>query len=158
MACEVEALRREIVEARERQDEAGLLAALGRAGDLCRILGELDQAISTLEEAVELARSEADEPRLVANLIRLGTAFQYGDDHASAERFLREALSLAESGRHRAYEGFACQHLGKCLAELGRYDDARGYLARALAIRESAGDEKLIASTHRALEALAAIR
>ncbi|MBM3274275.1 MAG: tetratricopeptide repeat protein [Candidatus Sericytochromatia bacterium] len=84
----------------------------------------------------------------------MGTAFQYADDHGDAERFLREALALAESGGHRAYEGFACQHLGKCLAEMARYDEARALFDRALAIRKAAGDRKLVASTQRALDAL----
>ncbi len=153
-ACEVEQLSAEIESARQAGDEVRLLCALGRAGDLCRALGNHEQAVETLQEAVALARAEDDRGRLVANLIRLGTAFQYAEDHESAERFLREALARAEADDLAPYVGFACQHLGKCLVELGRYGEARELLNRALALRERAGDRDLTASTRRALDLL----
>ncbi|MBM3268517.1 MAG: tetratricopeptide repeat protein [Candidatus Sericytochromatia bacterium] len=153
-ACEVEQLQAEIEDARLAGDEARLLAALGRAGDLCRALGQSRRAVDALEEAVALARTERDRARLAANLIRLGTAFQYADEHATAERFLREALALAEAEGLGPYVGFACQHLGKCLAEQGRYGEARDAFDRALGVRQEAGDRDLAASTRRALELL----
>lgn len=139
-----------IEEARTEGDRESELAAQGPLGDTYRSLGQLDKAATHLECALTLAR-ELDRPKAIAsNLIRLATTYQYMNRHEEAEPLFLEALTLTAS--LGMLEDFALQHYGKCLAELGRYDEAIDCFERALAMRERRGDAGLIASSTEALE------
>ena len=127
-------------------------------GDRNRALGKADLAVSQLREAVRLATAEGDEPRLVANLIRLGTAWQYAGEHVVAESTLRQGLDAAERLGLRDMVGYAFQHLGKCLAELGKIHEAHGCFLAALEVRMALGEPGLVRSTEQALEALSSLR
>jgi tetratricopeptide (TPR) repeat protein len=131
---------------------------LGRCGEAYRLLGDLPQAVPLLEEAVALARRQADPRRRAANLIRLATAYQYRNDHAAARPLFDDALALTRAHPAEAgtYEDFALQHLGKCLVEMGHLAEARACFDQALVLRQAKGDPGLLASTQEALTALAA--
>jgi tetratricopeptide (TPR) repeat protein len=63
----------------------------------------------------------------------------------------RAAFALTLSGAASDYEDFALQHLGKCLVEMGRVDEAIACFDRALILRWMKADPELIASTEEAL-------
>lgn len=134
-------------------DRAERLHLLGQIGNDQRALGNLVEAEMFLTEAVALARTLGDKRREAANLIRLATARQYGGGHVEAEAIFREALALTASGDASDYEDFALQHLGKCLVEMGRTDEAITCFDRALVLRWMKADPELIASTEQALHA-----
>ncbi|MED7928323.1 tetratricopeptide repeat protein [Nonomuraea sp. LP-02] len=114
------------------------------------VLGEYGEAIHHLFRALDLADSVR---RRIAASINLADAHRYSGDAATAESLCREALALA---RQEAPEltGFALQHLGKTLAELGRVREARHTLEEALALRMSEGDPELVARSRAALRLL----
>ncbi|GAA1728121.1 tetratricopeptide repeat protein [Nonomuraea bangladeshensis] len=114
------------------------------------VLGEHGEAIRHLHRALDLADSGG---RRIAASINLADAHRYSGDAATAESLCREALAVA---RREAPEltGFALQHLGKTLAELGRVREARRTLEEALALREREGDPELIARSRAALRLL----
>lgn len=122
--------------------------ALGRLGDLLRTVGDEDEAVEVLTRAL----SEKIDDRLVqrANRLRLATARFYGGDHTSAEDELRALAIELEQAEDRTYLDFAWQHLGKCLAEQGRWAEAARCFERALRLRIG-GDPGLIRSTETAL-------
>lgn len=154
LEAEIAGLLAELEAARAAGDDLGQIRALGLLGDRNRALGHSGLAISQLREAVRLATAAGDEPRLVANLIRLGTAWQYAGEHAVAESTLRQGLDSAEKLGLRDMVGFAFQHLGKCLAEQGRLQEAHGCFLAALEVRQTLNDAELLESTHAALEEL----
>lgn len=143
--------------ARDAGDMAERLHLLGQVGNDQRALGNLIEAEMFLTEAVALARKVGDSQREAANLIRLATARQYGGRHADAEAMFREAVALTTSGPASDYEDFALQHLGKCLVEMGRIDEAIACFDRALVLRWMKADPELIASTEAALTAAHAL-
>lgn len=140
-----------LLEARESGEMATRLQLLGQIGNDQRALGNLLEADMFLTDAVALARTLGDTRREAMNGIRLATARQYQGQHADAEAIFRAALALAQSGDAADYEDFALQHLGKCLVEMGRIDEAVECFDRALVLRWMKADADLIASTEQAL-------
>jgi len=138
-------------------DEHARARLLGRVGEAYRMLGDPDRAAPYLSEALLAARHLGDEPGVAANLIRLATALQHGGEHPRAESLFREALAFSGRPDCATYKDFALQHLGKCLVETGRIDEAIGCFEEALAARLAKGDAALVASTEEALAAARAL-
>lgn len=139
-------------------DIRGRILLLGRAGEGYRMLARYDDSARLITQAVALARAHDEPALLIANLIRLATTQQYAGRHHAALATFREALTLTGIGPHRAdwqtaYEDFALQHMGKCLAEMDHLDQAIACFEAALTLRERKNDAGLIASTREALDA-----
>jgi tetratricopeptide (TPR) repeat protein len=147
-----------LLAARDAGDMTTRLQLLGQVGNDQRVLGNLIEAEMFLIEAAALARKLGDRRREAMNAIRLATVRQYQGQHAEAEALLRETLSRTRSGDAADYEDFALQHLGKCLVEMGRVDEAVECFDRALVLRWMKADAQLIASTERALHAARALQ
>ena len=113
-------------------------------------LGRYDAARDLLVRARELADTQT---RLIAVEINLADAHRYAGDLVEAERLCRRALATARSDSPDLID-FAAQHLGKCLTDQGRFDDARDALNEALRLRLAKGEQSLIDSTRAALERL----
>ncbi|HYI15835.1 MAG TPA: tetratricopeptide repeat protein [Thermomicrobiales bacterium] len=143
--------RKQLQQARDDGNETQILRTLGYLTDACRVFGELDAAVAYGREAVERSLATANRNAEVANLIRLGEAHKYRDEHAIAEPLFRAALDLTTDGDAEVLRDFALQHLGKCLLEMGRYDEAITYLEQALALRQAKKNQPLIDSTEQAL-------
>jgi tetratricopeptide (TPR) repeat protein len=147
--------QQQVLTTEDADDPATFVAAHGQIGEAYRALGQLEPARRHLEKAVAEARAHGLRKQLGTNLVRLATALQYADAHEAAMPLFEEALVVtAETG---VALDFAHQHLGKCLAELGRWGEAIGHFEQALAMRQARGDAGLIASTEEALEAARAI-
>lgn len=143
--------RKQLQQARDDGNETQILRTLGYLTDACRVSGELDAAVAYGREAVEHARAAGNRNAEVANLIRLGEAHKYRDEHAIAEPLFREALALTSDSDAETLRDFALQHVGKCLLEMGRYDEAITHLEEALTLRQARRTESLIESTEQAL-------
>jgi tetratricopeptide (TPR) repeat protein len=142
-----------LLEAEAEGDRADLLRLHGYLGDVCRVLGRLEESLRHLEIALKLARALGDQRAEVANLIRLGETHRYREDYPAAEALLRDALDRSRADPALAdYQGFALQHLGKCLLEQGDVAGAIDCLERALALREDRGNPELVESTRQALD------
>lgn len=140
----------ELPTARAEGDTPHLIAVLGQLGEAYRSLGRLEQALPYAREAYELAVESSNRKAMISNGLRLATLLQYRNEHAEAEPLFRETLELAR--RMHLLEDFACQHMGKCLAELGQLDEAIACFERALALRAARGEPSLIASSREALD------
>jgi len=141
--------RKQLQQSREDSNDTQILRTLGYLTDACRVAGELNAAVTYGQEALERSRHAGNRNAEVANLIRLGEAYKYRDEHAIAEPLFREALTLSASGD--ALHDFALQHLGKCLLEMNRYDESIACLEQALERRREKGIQPLIDSTEQAL-------
>jgi len=132
-------------------DENARLDLLGKVGEAERMLNRLDDAVPHLRAALALAQMRGDLQREIANLIRLATALQYREEHGEAVALFRACLARIEATNERVREDFAYQHFGRCLAEMGEWEEVIGCFERALALRRAGGDALLIASTEHAL-------
>lgn len=140
----------ELAIARESGDRQATLALLGELGEAYRMLGFLDEARPLLTEAVEVADRHADARRALVNRLRLATLLQYAEEHDAALPLFGAALARAEA--LGLLVDYVRQHRGKCLAELGRWDEAIADFEAALAARARGGDAALITSSREALE------
>lgn len=118
----------------------------------------LDEAVSYLERAHELALAAKAPSLAVTMALRLATARQHRGEHPRAETMFQEALRRTRDPAAQAaqLEDFALQHLGKCLVEMGRLAEARDCFEQALTLRIGKGEQGLIASTREALDLLLA--
>lgn len=130
-------------------DERAIVRLLGYLGNAERMLGNHAQAIAHHGEALRLAECLGDRRSMGVALIRLGETYRCADEFADAERLLQQAV---EETRGQPLHDFALQHLGKCLTDRGRFDDAISSLSEALRLRQEKSDTELIASTELALE------
>lgn len=129
-------------------DEREEMRLNGLLADMVRIGGEDGRPLA--RRAVELADRLEDEPAWLANRIRLATAQFYLGQHREAESELRSVIDeIGRRGTDR-YLDFAMQHLGKCLAEQERFDEALECFGAALDLRT---DPALRASSQRAIDA-----
>lgn len=128
-------------------------ALRGQLGDLLRQQGRLVEAIVTLKLAVREAHETLQEQVWQANRLRLATALFYNNEHDEAESIMRPLLLRIRNGHDRCYEDFVLQHLGKCVAEVGRWEEAVALFEEALELRKAKGVESLIRSTEKALSA-----
>lgn len=151
MAFAIRRARKQLQESRDKGHDTQILRTLGYLTDACRVAGELDAAVTYGQEALERSRAAGNRNAEVANLIRLGEAHKYRDEHAIAEPLFREALTLSTDGDAATLHDFALQHLGKYLLEQRRYDESIAVLERALELRREKGVQSLIDSTEQAL-------
>jgi tetratricopeptide (TPR) repeat protein len=147
-----ERYRRLLAVAATREDR---LVLLGRIGEAESAAGHWREAEATLRLAVTLADDLADRRASVANRSRLATALTASGRHVEAAELFDGALADAvAAGSMTDLEGDVCADYGRCLAEMGRRDEAVLRLRRALEIRRVTGDRAAVAATEKAIDAL----
>ncbi len=131
------------------------LVAKGRLGDRLRLdVATVGEAVMLLREAAEQCL-QTDEPKLwISNSLRLAVALQYAERHHEALGCFERTLEAVGERDDRFLEDFCLQHMGKCLAEVGRLDEARRCLKSALELRKNRGDDALVNSSRRALSVI----
>ena len=112
-------------------------------GAACAQLGRYDQAIECFERAIDLGRGSAFAHDL------LGRALMGRKMWSEAERAFREQMALSEDDEER---GLAATNLANLCIDLGRLDDAEGWIEQAL----GAGQDN--AAVHNALGVIASER
>ncbi len=124
-------------------------AAIERAIHLAA--GALADARTREDDAAALPCATADQPRELANLIRLAEAFRYWGDLDRTEALFRDALERCVAPDLASYADFVLQHLGKCRLDRGDPAEAVTCFECALVLRCAKGDRSLIRSTQQVL-------
>ncbi len=102
-----------------------------------------------------LARELRDVPVEIETLLHLATARQYLGERVLAQSLFERALDRSRVSGIDAFVHFILHHQGRCFAELGSIEAARGCFERALSLRRKLGDPRFIRSTEAALDDLA---
>lgn len=155
LAAEVVAATQRLLDARAAADEADLLVLLNHVGASSTVLGREAEAAPLLTEALAVARQLGDRAKEVEVLNNLATALQYLGQRDESLALFAEALEKSRGCAAWEHRDFILHHRGRCLVELGAIDEARHTFEQALAVRVSKGNPYYIASTRRALAALA---
>lgn len=157
---------------------AALKAELARARTR---VGKFAEAADLWKELLHSAREEGDVTGAVQGLRHLGLLRYWGGEHEEALELYREALGVLEGGeavapvdggvgraapgvrdagngaraaRAASLEARLCMSAGVALQELGRADQAREWLERALEIAEELEEPAMLGRAHRALALL----
>ena len=134
----------------QSNNENDLFFLYGTLGNLYRIIGQPQRALTYLNSCLELAQKDGKIQKEVVTLIRIGEAWKYANEHLKALRTFDEAKDKCKD--HEVYEDFILQHKGKCLMELGKLEEAEQCLLKALKLRNMKNDYSLINSTQKAIE------
>lgn len=81
----------------------------------------------------------------------MGEAYKYYGQHEPALECFEKALTMSHTKELHMYKDFALQHMGKCLLELGEYENAMDRFEEALELRQKKGNEDLILATETAI-------
>lgn len=119
---------------------ARLRASLLNLGAALQGQGELDEAVTTYREAVDLARPAEDERVLQAALGNLGLCLRTQGDLAGATTALRESLDLARVLDDPAAVQAALGNLAGALRAGGEYDAALALMEEQESLSRSVGD------------------
>jgi len=114
-------------------------AALGERADLLRLLGRLDEALAIAEEAFRLAHFTGDRADSTAARIRRAHIFREQGKVDRALNDLHTSRITAATEEWRELEAAAAELEGYTLYDLGRNEEARETLAKALEAYEASG-------------------
>ncbi|ROS50343.1 hypothetical protein [Frigoribacterium sp. PhB24] len=114
-------------------------AALGERADLLRLLGRLDEALAIAEEAFRLAHFTGDRADSTAARIRRAHIFREQGKLDRALNDLHTSRITSATEEWRELEAAAAELEGYTLYDLGRNEEARETLAKALEAYEASG-------------------
>ena len=121
--------------------------ARGELGLVAFLLGDINNAVIRLGQAMKVAESNGD----VASLVRWLTLFGHGyvqlDRSEQALDFYDRALKVASTVRELQFPVMTYLGKGNALARLGRFEDAKRVLADALAVAQTRGSTGLPGGT-----------
>lgn len=123
----------------------------GMLGNCYRIVGQPQKAIHYLTLALKIAWEEENSSKKVVTYIRLGEAWKYNDEHEKAMDMFTVAMKIVSENELGKYNDFVLQHQGKCLMEMGKWDEAKQCFQEVLEIRKKKAVPSLIESTELSL-------
>jgi tetratricopeptide (TPR) repeat protein len=143
--------RVDLLAAGRRLDELGdlrSLNALNEKAGLLRLLGRLDEALDTSNEAIRQARFTGDRQQVLASRIRRAQVLQFQGKFDEAHHELSASVEMARSNEWTPLEAFALQQRGRVLFDQREFAGALADLKAAIVLREKlgAGQEELESS------------
>lgn len=115
--------------------------ALFLLGVIKGALGQHEQAISYLEEMLEIRRALGDRTGEMDGLNNLGYLYQSRGNYQVALKFYEDAYAIAQQIGDRNYQITTLSDIGSMLVELGDYSQAEGYLREAIQACKITGDK-----------------
>src|SRR3989440_5451771 len=131
----------EALEARQRSDAAGAVAALVRGGRLEEEVGRFAQARAWYELALGVAEALQDRRPEVEALRALGYLCLRLGQHGEGARQFQRAFALAEAEFDQVGTIAACEGLGDVARVQGEWAGAQAWYGRGLRLAEASGDE-----------------
>ena len=118
----------------------GIVAASSYLGEQCTLAGDPKAALVHLGRALTLARSGGDADLESMSLQKLSAAHSAIGNHEDAISLATHGLQLCRERRSLHSQSIALAHLGDCLANAGRNDEAGKRLEEAVALCDAVGD------------------
>src|SRR2546423_1177857 len=145
----------EALEARQRGDAAGVVAALVGGGRLEEDVGRLLQGRAWYELALSVAEALQDRRPEVESLRALGYLCLRLGQHGEGARQFQRAFALAEAEFDQAGTIAACEGLGDVALAQGEWAGAQAWYGRGLRLAEASGDDGQMGRLERRLGVLA---
>jgi len=122
---------------------AGQVAALNRLAQAYSALGQYNQAIKSLETALEQAQKLSDPARVASVLAALGHAHTAVGALQAAEAELKQSLGMASALRERALAAVILNNLGNLYAIEKKYTEAIAAYRESVLLAERAAQWSL---------------
>lgn len=132
----------EAMDARERGDDAGAIAALCQAGALEERAGRLQQAKTWYEAALDLAARHPDRGPELELLRALSALCRSLGRYGEASRHCQRCLALAEAEFSEHAVLVACEELGNIAREQGDWQGAHAWYERGLRLDRGDGSSR----------------
>ncbi len=115
--------------------------ALNVAGNLARVEGDYDAAVSRYEESLAIRRGLGDTQGIAVSLNNLGVAAKDRGDYPAARSYLDESLGLKRRVGERRSIAVTLNNLGLTANGQGDHAAARAFLEEALETFRDLGDK-----------------
>jgi tetratricopeptide (TPR) repeat protein len=116
--------------------------AANGAGNLAWVQGDYTQALSMLEDSLQLRRQQGNEDEVASALQNMGNLALEQGDHAKAGANYRECLELRRKLGVKSDIAIALQNLGNLTLELEELTEAKDYFTEALSLYRDMGDKR----------------
>ena len=143
------------LEAQQRNDAGGVVAALLRGGRLEEEVGRLSQAAAWEALALGVAETLQDRRPEVEVLHALGYLALRRGQHTEGARHFQRALALAEAEFHKAGAIAACEGLGNAVLAQADWAGSHAWYSRGLRLAQESDDAAQIGRLDRRLGVLA---
>jgi tetratricopeptide (TPR) repeat protein len=131
--------RVDLTAATRRLDELGeqrSLSAITERAALLRLVGRLDEAWDSSNEALRLARFAGERTQITRARIRRAVVQQYQGRLADSLRELSDCVDEARTHGWASVEAYALQHRGRVLFDQREFDAALEDFRASLALRK----------------------
>lgn len=136
--------------------DPGEASVLSNVSDVYRALGRLDEAEANLRALLELAERRGDRRAQWTRLDRLAKVVASRGDLRGALELRREAMAITVKEGDLRGEATELHNLGPLYRDLGRADEARRVLSKAIVLFDALGLDHYSGVSRRVLDALPA--
>ena len=154
LALEQYKLALDAIEQHLARDPMFKLNVLYNLGTVNWLLGNNDDAIGYLRQAIEAAEDVNNPTRLGDALWALSVTYQAQNDAPRAKLYALRALAAYERAANEALTARAYTRLGRAAAQANQIAEAYGYLQTAQTLSERQGDARGLAEARRSLAAV----
>ena len=131
-------------------DRDGMADALNRQADLAWKKGDPTNARKLFEESITLSKATGDNTRLAYSLSRLGIVQMSvdrapGGEMPEAVEMYRQAASIYHEIGNTAEEGYVLSLLGDEAMQRTKFEEARAFYLKAMALSQAANDKSRVA-------------
>ncbi len=112
-----------------------------------RMDGQLDNALQSLQTALQICREIGDKTGEGATLNNISTIHLARGDYDTALQYLQQPLAIQQEIGDKAGEGATLNNISLIHHARGDYDTALQYLQQSLAIRQEIGDKAGLCAT-----------
>lgn len=141
----------DLEKARQSKNEAKQAAILNKIGDLYRLHGDVEEALSTYTDELALRRKLADKANIVDALRNIGRSYVALNQNSEAAAAYTEALTTAQAlgDEEKTAELLTLQ--GELQLKQEQYAEAQATFEAELALRQGLRDQKGEAATYNQL-------
>jgi DNA-binding winged helix-turn-helix (wHTH) protein/tetratricopeptide (TPR) repeat protein len=131
-------------------DRGGMADALNRQAALAWKKGDAANATKRFEQSIALSQAIEDNADMAYSLSRLGvvrmaTERARGGEMPEAVQMFRQAASIYHAIGNSAEEGYVLSLLGDETMQRSRYEEARSFYGKAMALSQAANDQSRVA-------------
>jgi len=137
-------------------EPASVATAWHQIGMVCQRAGQYEAAERAYQEALRIEVQRGDRPKEAGTLNELGNLYSAMDRAEDAVRFFRQAADIyaADDIADLAKEGITRNNIANGLIRLGRHDEARREIQRAIECKKPFGHGATIWNTYNILTRL----
>ncbi|MFX1515747.1 MAG: tetratricopeptide repeat protein [Promethearchaeota archaeon] len=139
---EVEKLLQSLTQVEQKEISKRRALLLRRWGNIYLIKGDLDNALSSYQQSLKLAREIKDQNLIFSALNNIGLIFQEKGDNDRALDYFRQSLAIAQEIGKKYDITFPLSNIGVIYKRKGDFIKAQENFQQCLAVYQEIGDKR----------------